>query len=95
MCSCFQEKEKEINKKESKTESADKYLGTWRRGEDHELTITKFGSSYKVSGCANCPYSGILKDGILYVEGSPCVYDEKSDHMLFDGFEYRRAGIKN
>ena len=70
--------------------SGKKYLGSWESG-GRRLTITEFGKEYKITECANCPFSGVLKDGVLYVMGLPCTYDDKSDHIMLDGTEYSRV----
>jgi hypothetical protein len=88
------ENEKLQENKESEKEAVNKYLGNWVSGSKH-LTITKFGKSYKLMGCENCPFSAVLKDEVLYVSAGigeiACTYDENSDHILLDGTEYKRV----
>ncbi len=82
-----------ISAGKNSNENEDKYLGTWISG-NMRITITKFGDSYRLTGCENCPFTAVVKDGIFYVSTAsqqlPCPYDEKSDRILIEGREYRR-----
>ena len=88
------EKEKPQETKETVQEPVNKYLGKWVSGSKH-LTITKFGNSYKLMGCTNCPFSAVLRNEVLYVSAGmgeiACAYDGNTDHILLDGTEYSRV----